>query len=291
LSDVVSNPIFNFWFQIALFLLSLVGGVLLQRVVTPRTGRALIESRQVSVTLTTVINRQQPPRKQTKKRRRKSPLDDLFESIEKEPVGTAIGAIFVLILVAAAYLNFHLYILVLVAAATVVGLVLTMSALIYLRSTGLTVGPDTNRFLAVAATLSFTGYVTILFLRTPIYFPAGNFEDLLRSVEAVGGFDALDPYGLDVHFFLLLQLLGALVFVLMVVQLLSVLVNLWASINLQLGSKLTPLWTWLYQATERYGLVLDKKDLRWRLISLSFLALTGLLLSSGLVFGLLDALV
>jgi hypothetical protein len=144
----VSNPIFNFWFQIALFLLSLVGGVLLQRVVTPRTGRALIESRQVSVTLTTVINRQQPPRKQTKKRRRKSPLDDLFESIEKEPVGTAIGAIFVLILVAAAYLNFHLYILVLVAAATVVGLVLTMSALIYLRSTGLTVGPDTNRFLA-----------------------------------------------------------------------------------------------------------------------------------------------
>src|SRR5215213_9346485 len=56
----------------------------------------------------------------------------------------------------------------------------------YLRSVGLTAGQDTNRFLAIAAVLSFTGYATILFLRSPLYFPAGDFEDLLRAVEEVG---------------------------------------------------------------------------------------------------------
>jgi hypothetical protein len=65
-----------------------------------------------------------------------------------------------------------------------------------------------------------------------------DFEDLLRAVEEVGGLKALEPYSFGVNLFLLMQLLGAILFVIMVLQLISTLINLWAAINLELGSRL-----------------------------------------------------
>jgi hypothetical protein len=290
-SDLVSNPVFNFWLQIVLFVLSLVGGVVLQKVVLPEKEQLFIGSPQIHITLTTIIRQQPAARKrQTKKKRRKGPIDDLLKSVEKEPAGTAIAALFLIVIIAALYLNFQLYILLLVATVTVISLVMALSALIYLRSVGLTAGQDTNRFLAIAAVLSLTGYATILFLRSPLYFPAGDFEDLLRAAEEVGGLKALEPYSFGVNLFLLMQLLGAVLFVIMVLQLISILINLWAAINLELGSRLPWLWTWLYDITERYGLVLDNRELRRRLTKLSLLAIAGLLLSCGWIFGLIDAL-
>jgi hypothetical protein len=230
-SDLVSNPVFNFWLQIALFVLSLVGGVVLQKVVLPGKEQSFIGSPQIHITLTTVIRQQPAARKrQTKKKRRKDPIDDLLKSVEKEPAGTAIAALFLIVIIAALYLNFQLYILLLVATVTVISLVMALSALIYLRSVGLTAGQDTNRFLAIAAALSFTGYATILFLRSPLYFPAGDFEDLLRAVEEVGGLKALEPYSFGVNLFLLLQLLGAILFVIMVLQLTALRHETWVGV-------------------------------------------------------------
>jgi hypothetical protein len=290
-SDLVSNPVFNFWLQIVLFVLSLVGGVVLQKVVLPAKEQSFIASPQIHISLTTVIRQQPAARKrQTRRRRRKGPVDDLLKSVKKDPAGTAIATLFFIVVTTALYLNFQLYILLIVAGVTVIGLVMALSALIYLRSVGLTAGQDTTRFLATAAVLSFTGYATILFLRSPLYFPAGDFEDLLRAVEEVGGLEALRPYSFGVNLFLLMQLLGAILFVVMVLQLMSTLINLWAAINLELGSRLAWLWTRLYHTTERYGLVLDERDLNSRLIKLSLLAVASLLLSCGWIFGLLSAL-
>jgi len=263
----------------------------LQKVVLPGRQQSFIGSPQIHINLTTVIREQPAARKRpTKRRRRKGPLDDLFKSIEKNPVGTALATLSIVIVTAALYLNFHPYILLVVATVTVISLVMALSALIYLRSAGLTAGKETTRFLAIAAVLSSAGYATILCLRSPLYFPAGDFEDLLRAVEEVGGLEALRPYSFGVNLFLLMQLLGAILFVVMVLQLTSTLINLWAAINLELGSRLALLWTRLYHATERYGRVLDERDLNRRLLKLFLLTVASLLLSCGWIFGLINAL-